>query len=101
MPLKIQHLQAERVKIQRNRHFWLIILAFVLISLFHYAEQMGVAGTAVPSFHFGLTRHSLDRTLFLIPIIYSGFAFGLRAGLFTCLAAVIVMMPRAIVISPV
>ncbi|MBM4433047.1 MAG: PAS domain S-box protein [Chloroflexi bacterium] len=88
------------MKILRNRHFWLIVLAFVLISLFHYAEQMGVAGTAVPSFHFGLTRHSLDRILFLIPIIYSGFVFGLRTGLFTSLAALVVMLPRAIIVSP-
>lgn len=58
-------------------------------------------GTEYPSFHFGLTRHALERILFLVPIIYSAFIFGLTAGLFTCLAALVAMLPRAIFISPV
>ena len=58
-------------------------------------------GTESPSVHFGLTRHALERILFLVPIIYSAFIFGLTAGLFTCLAALVAMLPRAIFISPV
>ena len=58
-------------------------------------------GTVAPSFHFGLSRHALDRILFLLPIIYSGFVFGLVWGGATCLAALLVMLPRAILISPV
>jgi len=89
------------MKIQRSRHFWLILVVFALCSLLHYVEQMGIEGTTVPSLHFGLTRHALDRILFLLPIIYSGFVFGLTGGLATCFAALLVMLPRAIFISPV
>ena len=89
------------MKIQRSHHFWLILIVFALCSLLHYVEQMGIGGTIAPSLHFGLTRHALDRILFLLPIIYSGFVFGLTAGLATCFAALLVMLPRAIFISPV
>jgi len=51
--------------------------------------------------HFGLTRHALDRILFLLPIIYSSFIFGLIGGLATCFAALLVMLPRATFISSV
>jgi two-component system, NarL family, sensor histidine kinase DegS len=53
-----------------------------------------------PSFHFGLVRHSLDRILFLLPIIYTSFIFKQRAGLIVCGAAVVVMLPRVIFLSP-
>ena len=88
------------MKILRSPHLWLILATFTLLSLFHYVEQIGIADTTSPSVHFGLTRHALDRTLFLLPIIYSGFAFGLTAGLATCFAALLVMLPRAISLSP-
>jgi len=88
------------MKILRSPHLWLIVSTFTLLSLFHYVEQMGIADTTSPSVHFGLTRHALDRTLFLLPIIYSGFVLGLAAGLATCFAALLVMLPRAIFLSP-
>lgn len=89
------------MRILRSGHFWLILAVFALCSIFHYAEQIGIIGTVPPSSHFGLTRHALDRILFLLPIIYSTFVFGLTAGLVTSFAALVVMLPRALVISPV
>jgi len=89
------------MRILRNPHFWLTLVVFALFSIFHYAEQIGMTDTMPPSFHFGLTRHSLERVLFLLPIIYSLFIFGLTAGLATCFAALVIMLPRALLISPV
>ena len=40
------------------------------------------------------------RVLFLLPITYAGFVFGLRAGLVVCLASLVALLPRAILISP-
>lgn len=54
-----------------------------------------------PSFHLGLTRHALDRILFLLPIIYASFVFRLKGGLITSFTALAIMLPRAILISPV
>ena len=88
------------MRIIRNRHFWLIMVLFALCSVLHYAELMGIPGTTEPGFRFGLTRHALDRILFLIPIIYSTYVFGLTGGLGTSFAALLVMLPRATLISP-
>ena len=88
------------MRIIRNRHFWLILVLFAFCSVFHYAELIGIVGTTEPSFHFGLTRHALDRILFLLPIIYSTHVFGLTGGLATSFAALLVMLPRATLISP-
>jgi hypothetical protein len=61
-------------------HFWLIFALLIGCGILHYVEQIGIAGTTYPSFHFGLARHAFDRILFLVPIVYSGFVFGLARG---------------------
>lgn len=86
--------------ILRNRHFWTILFIFIIIGLLHYVEQIGLPGTLSPSEHFGFTRHTFDRILFLAPVIYATIVFGPRAGLFTTVAALVVMLPRVIFFSP-
>lgn len=82
----------------RSVHFWLILAMFVALSILHYVEQLG--GITCPSFYVGLTRHTLERILFLVPIVYAGFSLRLWAGLATCFAALLIMLPRALLISP-
>jgi two-component system sensor histidine kinase DegS len=89
------------MKLIRNPHFWIIIVLFTLLSLLQYVELMRIPGTALPSFHWGLTRHSVDRFLLLIPIIYSAWVFGFAAGLLSTLAAVSACIPRTFLLSPV
>jgi len=72
----------------------------VALSTLHYAEQLGIIGTIHPSSHFGLTRHAVDRILLLVPIMYAGFNFRLGAGLAICFIASLIMLPRALFISP-
>ncbi len=84
----------------RNRNFWLVLVFLVLCSVLHYIELIGIIGTP-PSLHFGLTRHALDRILFLLPIIYASFTFRLKGSLITSFTALAIMLPRAILISPV
>jgi PAS domain S-box-containing protein len=88
-------------RVIHNPHFWLVLASFNLIVILHYSEQIGIFGTEAPSLHFGLTRHAMDRILFLVPIIYSGFAFGLKGGLAVSFAAAAAMLPRAALLSPV
>jgi len=80
--------------------FWLISLTMAALGVLHYVSQLGVPGTSPPSEHFGLSRHTLDRILFLVPVMYAGYSFRLRAGLIACLAALLVMLPRVIFLSP-
>ena len=79
---------------------WAIFALFTVIALLQYVELMGIAGTELPSYHWGLTRHSFDRLLLLIPVIYANWIFGLRAGLSVTAASLAVSMPRTIFISP-
>lgn len=84
----------------RSPHFWIILAILIILGIMHYAEQIGLPGTIPPSEHFGLTRHALDRTLFLIPIIYSALVFGLNWGLAVCGISLVIMLPRIIALSP-
>ena len=85
----------------RNRIFWIAILSFAAACVLHYAEVTGLPGTALPSFHFGLTRHAADRMLFWVPVILATLILRRRGALITLLAALAAMLPRAILISPV
>jgi len=89
------------MRLIRNRIFWVIITFFILPSVLHYVELTGITGASYPSLHFGLTRHALDRTLFVIPIVLSTFLFRRKGALIAGFAALAVMLPRAVSISPV
>ena len=83
-------------RIAQSVHFWLILAMLAVLTTLHYAEQLGIAD---PSALFGLTRHTMDRILFILPMIYAGFVFRLWAGFAVCFVALIIMLPRAILIS--
>ncbi|MFH0809738.1 MAG: PAS domain S-box protein [Pseudomonadota bacterium] len=88
-------------QIARSPHFWVNLAILVFLTLLHYVEQIGIGGVTSPSLHFGLTRHSVDRVLFLVPIIYSCHALGFGAGLAVGFISLVIMLPRAIFLSPV
>ena len=83
----------------RSTHFWLILALLVGLGILHYVEELGLLG-ATTSEHFGLVRHSMDRILFLVPIVYALIVFGFKAGLITSSVALVIMLPRAIIWSP-
>lgn len=84
-----------------RRSAWLLVFLFIIITLFQYAESL-----ALPDFlahineNLGLTRFSLERILYLLPIIWAGALFGLKGGVITATVAVACMLPRGIFISP-
>jgi len=82
-----------------DSRFWFIVALLLVITLHHYDAQTGIRIFAAPDKILGLTRHSIDRMLYLIPIIISGFYFGSRAGFATMAAAMAAMAPRALFIS--
>jgi len=43
----------------------------------------------------------MERILFLLPVAYAGYIFGLAMGLGTLSVAVVIMLPRAIFSSPI
>ena len=78
-------------------HFWLTLVLLVLLTLHHYADQIGLP--LLPHSYLGLNSYAIDRVLYLLPIIYAGFTLGLTMGLSTAAIALLAMLPQAILIS--
>ena len=87
-------------KIWANYHFWLILALFVLCTVLHYQELIGVPASFSPNLLLGLSRHAVERVLFLLIVIYATFVFGFVAGLGASVAILAAMLPRALYISP-
>ena len=88
------------LRVVRNPRFWLIVGLFVVGVILHYPQQLPFGGLEAPSSFLGLTRHTIERVYLLVPIIYAGFAFGIRGGIASLVVALGIMLPRAILISP-
>ncbi len=80
-------------------HTGIIAAIFLLITADHYAAFVGAqlwGGTSgIPD----LARHTLDRILYLFPVIYANYVFGRSGGLAVTGAAFAAMIPRAFLIS--
>lgn len=87
-------------KLAQNPRFWPIPIMLVALSVVHYAPQLGIASGDLLSLQLGLSRHALDRMLFLAPLLYAGYSMRLRVGLGVCLVALAVMLPRALFVAP-
>lgn len=87
-------------KILTNYHLWSILALFALCTTLHYQEVIGVPASFSPNLLLGLSRHAVERVLFLLIIIYATFVFGFAAGLGASVASLAAMLPRALYISP-
>ncbi|UCC16070.1 MAG: PAS domain S-box protein [Dehalococcoidales bacterium] len=84
----------------RRPGFWSVILLFALFTVPHYSEAYGYpAGLGTIMSAIGLTRHAMERILFLIPIVWSGFLFGTKGTIISSIIALACMLPRALLIS--
>ncbi|MFA4836340.1 MAG: PAS domain S-box protein [Dehalococcoidia bacterium] len=92
----------EKVNILRQPGTWLLLLLFIFLALAQYADSL-----SHPAFltrlteNIGLTRYTLERILYLLPIIWAGALFGWKGGAIVATAALITMLPRALLISQV
>ena len=87
----------DKVNIWANPHFWLILILFALVTVFQYRESLGIFGGT--DLTLGLSRHVFERILYLLIVFYASFVFGLWPGLLTVAAAIVAMLPRALVQS--
>ena len=83
----------------RKYHFWVIIALFAVIIVLHYSEQIHLWPADVFSSNLGLTRHALERVILLIPVMYTGYIYGVRAGIASLAAAALIMLPRTLFFS--
>jgi len=86
-------------KILRNPHFWIILVLFLICIVLHYPQEVPFLKELGLESVFGLSRHALERILFLFPVVYGGIFFGLRGGIVCLVGALGAMLPRVILIS--
>jgi PAS domain S-box-containing protein len=79
-----------------NFHFWILIAILAILTLLQYSSPIG---GLIPYQELGLTRHTVDRVLFLIPIVYSAIIFGLKGGMICLVLSLGIMLPRVLTIS--
>ncbi|MBA7485092.1 hypothetical protein ES707_20627 [subsurface metagenome] len=94
------HMLSRVLRIISSPHFWVVVALFAIGIVLHYPQQ--ILSTSSPSlFSFlGLTRHTVERIFFLLPVSYAGLIFGIKAGLASLVVALIIMLPRVFLISP-
>ncbi|MBE0446919.1 MAG: PAS domain S-box protein [Actinobacteria bacterium] len=92
-------LRKYQVHLIANPQFWLVIAVFTFITIHYYGDLVSFTLFTVPDTYLGLTRHTIDRILYLVPVIISSFIFGLRGGFIALIAAFLIMLPRVIFIS--
>jgi signal transduction histidine kinase len=69
----------------------------VAITLIHYLTPQ--IRPLLPSLELFLSRHAVERILFVLPVAAATFAFRQAGGIVTLIAAVMIMLPRAIWLS--
>lgn len=84
----------------RRPSTWLLLTLLGVITFLQYAGEIHHPSyLADLNERLGLTRYTLERILYLIPIIWAAVVFGFRGGASAALVALAGMLPRAIVIS--
>ena len=90
-------------RLPANPHLWVIAALFIAVTVSHYTEVLAAVPvvSSISTTVFGLGRHTLDRLLYSLIVAYAAWALGARAGGFVLAAALVCMLPRAILISSV
>jgi signal transduction histidine kinase len=81
----------------RSRHFWIVVAMLAACTIAHYATPQN---RVIPLAGITLTRHTIERVIFLLPVAAAAFAFEQAGGLITLAAAFLLMLPRVIFLSP-
>ena len=81
-----------------SRFFWIVVAVLAAITALHYlTPQTRVLPPPLDAF---LRRHAMERILFLLPIGVATFAFRQAGGLIALVLVVLIMLPRALWLSP-
>ena len=87
--------------IPRRRELYILLLLFAGCTLLYYfGELVDFAGWTALRWRIFYTVHDVHRMVFLAPIVYAGYFFRVRGAVVVTLAAFVVFLPRALIISP-
>jgi two-component system, NarL family, sensor histidine kinase DegS len=82
-----------------NPRLWIVLGLLLVCAVFQYPQQLLRIATPSLLAFIGLTHFSLERALFLIPVIYAGMVFGRWTGIASLVISLIIMLPRVIFTS--
>jgi signal transduction histidine kinase len=88
-------------KLLFNIHFWIVVALFGGSVLLHYPQIIPFIDPVEPNSFLSLTRHSIGRLVLLLPITYAALVFGLKAGLVSLVAAILIMLPNLFLLPQV
>ncbi|MBU0702846.1 MAG: hypothetical protein KKC18_03185, partial [Chloroflexi bacterium] len=80
-----------------RRSFWILAAMLVGLGLIHYFTPQV---RWLPLVSHPLGRHAVERIIFILPVAGATFAFGQIGGVATLIIAILIMLPRALFISP-
>ena len=86
-------------RILQNRHFWVVCLVMVGVSFIYYMDAIPFIAMTLEDTPLELTRHAMQRTLFILAVAYATLAFGMSGGVATLSVSLLIMMPRVLFIS--
>ena len=78
----------------RSWHFWVVVVLLVVGTILHYPQELPIIGGDLPNSLLGLERHSGERIIFFVAIVYGGLMFGVRAGVVIAVVSLAAMVPR-------
>jgi len=90
-------------RVLRNPHLWVVAVMVAFMVVIHYHEAFSgvwILDWIGSIFGFGLTRQTLWRILFLIPVTYGVAVLGTGGGLSILALVAAAMLPRVFLISP-
>ncbi len=88
-----------RLKFVSNIHFWAVVIVFAFVITLHYPQQILLTSSPSLFSFMGLSRHTVERILFLAPVSYAAFVFGTKVGLISLAVAFTIMLPRVFILS--
>ena len=81
--------------------YYILFLLFGFCALFYYfGELVDFAGWEALRWEFLYGVHDVHRLLFLAPIIYGGYIFGVKAAVIVTIVTIMTFLPRALFVSP-
>jgi signal transduction histidine kinase len=87
-----------RARLIANPTLWVSVALLAIAASLHYLSPQ--QRQFLPFTDALLTRHTVDRIIFVIPVVLMTHAFRLRGGAITLVLAVLAMLPRSIWVSP-
>ncbi len=92
--------EKQRPRGLRSPHFWIIAALMAVLTFVYYVDQTPLASLSLFNHGFFTGVHDINRTLFILPIVYAALIFRVWGSLITSFAFLGVVLPRAILFSP-